>query len=65
MLEIIKERLRNTRSQAYATDCQSPRHERNTFAEHCDYFEKHYVKAAEYVEGRKVSGMRSLATAKG
>ncbi len=48
-----------------ATDGQSPRHERNTFAELCDYFEKHYVKAAEYVEGRKVSGVRSLATAKG
>jgi integrase len=48
-----------------ATDGQAPRHERNTFAELCDYFEKHYVKAAEYVEGRKVSGVRSLATAKG
>lgn len=48
-----------------ATDGQSPRHERNTFAELCAYFEKHYVKAAEYVEGRKVSGVRSLATAQG
>jgi len=48
-----------------ATDGQSPRHERNTFAELCDYFEKRYVRAAEYVKGRKVAGMRSLATAKG
>jgi integrase len=36
-----------------------------TFAELCDYFEKHYVKAAEYVDGRKVAGVRSLGTAKG
>lgn len=48
-----------------ATDGQAPRYERKTFAELCDYFEKHYVKAAEYVEGRKVSGVRSLATAQG
>lgn len=48
-----------------ATDGQSPRHERKTLAELCDYFEKHYVKAAEYVEGHKVAGVRSLATAKG
>ncbi|SRR6266545_424869 len=48
-----------------ATEGQAPRHERKTFAELCDYFEKHYVKAAEYVDGRKVAGVRSLATAKG
>jgi hypothetical protein len=27
--------------------------------------EKHYVEAAEYVDGRKVAGVRSLGTAKG
>jgi hypothetical protein len=48
-----------------ATDGQAPRNERKTFAELCDYFEKHYVKAAEYVDGRKVAAVRSLGTAKG
>ena len=48
-----------------ATEGQAPRNERKTFAELCDYFEKHYVKAAEYVDGRKVAGVRSLGTAKG
>jgi hypothetical protein len=48
-----------------APDGQAPRNERMTFAELCDHFEKHYVKEAEYVDGRKVSGMRSVDTAKG
>jgi hypothetical protein len=48
-----------------ATDGQAPHNERMTFAELCDYFERHYVKAAEYVDGRKVAGVRSLGTAKG
>ena len=48
-----------------ATDGQGPLSERKTFAELCDYVEKHYVKAAEYVDGRKVAGVRSLGTAKG
>ncbi len=48
-----------------ATEGQAPRNERKTFAELCDYFEKQYVKAAEYVDGRKVAGVRSLGTAKG
>ncbi|HEY6242431.1 MAG TPA: site-specific integrase [Pyrinomonadaceae bacterium] len=38
--------------------------ERMTFADLCDYFETHYLKEAEYVDGRKVSGLRSLATVK-
>ena len=48
-----------------ATEGQGPLTERKTFTELCDYFEKHYVKAAEYVDGRKVAGVRSLGTAKG
>lgn len=48
-----------------ATEGQAPRNERKAFTELCDYFEKHYVKAAEYVDGRKVGGVRSLGTAKG
>jgi len=47
------------------TDGQAVKTERMTFQDLTDYFEKHYVKAAEYVEGRKVSGVRSLPTAKG
>jgi hypothetical protein len=43
-----------------STDGQAPHNERMTFAELCDYFEKYYVKDAEYVDGRKVAGMRSV-----
>ncbi len=38
--------------------------ERMTFAELCTYYEKLYAKEAEYVEGRKVAGLRSVATVK-
>lgn len=38
--------------------------ERMTFAELADYCEKHYYKKAEYRDGRKVEGVRGLATAK-
>ncbi len=38
--------------------------EHMTFGELCDYFERHYVKPAEYVGDRKVAGMRSLSSAK-
>src|ERR1700754_1063493 len=48
-----------------ATAGQAPCNERKTFTELSDYFEKHYVKAAEYVDGRKGAGVRSLGTAKG
>jgi hypothetical protein len=48
-----------------ATEGQGPLSERKTFAKLCNYFEKHYVKAAEYVDNRKVGGVRSLGTAKG
>ena len=48
-----------------ATDGQAPHNERMTFTDLCDYFEKHYVREADYVDGRKVAGVRSLGTAKG
>jgi integrase len=35
-----------------------------TFAELADYFEKTYVKEPDYVDGRKVAGMRSWKTVK-
>jgi integrase len=38
--------------------------ERMMFAELADYCEKHYYKAAEYRDERKVAGVRGLATAK-
>jgi integrase len=38
--------------------------ERMSFAQLCAYYEDHYVKEAEYVEGRKVSGLRSWYTVK-
>jgi integrase len=47
-----------------ATNGQSIGKERMTFADLCDYYEKHYLKEAEYVDGRKVAGLRSLATPK-
>jgi integrase len=38
--------------------------ERMTIAELCDYYERHYVKEAEYVDDRKVAGLRSWYTVK-
>jgi integrase len=48
-----------------ATAGQSVGKERMSFANLCDYYEKKYLKDAEYVDGRKVAGLRSLATVKG
>jgi hypothetical protein len=42
------------------TDGRTLAHERKTFAQLAGYYEKHYLKTAEYIEGRKVSGLRSL-----
>ena len=39
--------------------------ERMTFADLADYCEKHYYKAAEYRDERRIAGVRGLATAKG
>jgi integrase len=36
-----------------------------TFAELAEFYEKHYLTEAKYVDGKKVSGLRSLATPKG
>src|SRR5688500_1274081 len=47
-----------------ATAGRSVGSERMTFADLCVYYEKHYVKEAEYIDGRKVAGLRSLATVK-
>lgn len=36
-----------------------------TFNDLCDHYDDNYLKEAEYVNGRKVAGLRSLATPKG
>lgn len=38
---------------------------RMTFAELADFYSKNYVKPAEYVDGRKISGLRSHVTRRG
>jgi integrase len=48
-----------------ATGGRALEHARKTFAELAVHYEGHYLKPAEYVDGRKVSGMRSLPTAEG
>ncbi len=47
-----------------ATGGRSLQHERQTFAELAARYEARYLKPAEYVEGRKVAGVRSLTPAK-
>lgn|SRR5574341_77606 len=44
------------------THARSVRGERMTFGDLCDYFQEHYLKPAQYVDGRKVAGVRSLMT---
>lgn len=39
--------------------------EKVTFNELCDFYEKHYVTEAKYVNNRKVSGLRSVASVRG
>jgi hypothetical protein len=47
------------------TDGRSLAHELKTFKDLIDHYEKHYAKEPEYVDGRKVAGLRSLATVQG
>lgn len=42
------------------TEGRTLAHERKTFIDLAIYYEKHYLKPAEYIEGRKVAGLRSL-----
>lgn len=39
--------------------------EKLTFADLSDHYEKHYVKEAQYVNGRKISGLRSVVHVRG
>src|SRR5262252_9341353 len=47
------------------THARSVRGERMTFGDLCDYFQDQYLKPAQYVDGRKVAGVRSLMTPTG
>ncbi len=46
------------------TEGRAVSHELKTFNDLADFFEKHYLKEAQYVDGRKVSGVRSVLPAK-
>jgi integrase len=39
-------------------------HHRKSFADLADHYEEHYLTEAEYIDGKKVSGLRSLDTQK-
>jgi integrase len=43
-----------------ASDGRSAEHERATFEQLADYYASHYVRQAEYRDGRKVAGLRSV-----
>ncbi len=57
--EIIRDVLRDLEERGGKTLDAS----RMTFADLAAHFEKHYLKPAEYVDGRKVEGVRSLVSA--
>jgi integrase len=55
-----RDRVHDLIKEIDTTDGRTLAHERKTFTHLADYYEKHYLKPAEYVEGRKISGLRSL-----
>jgi integrase len=58
--ELIRDILRELEERGpHALDAS-----RMTFADLASYFEKHYLKPAEYVDNRKVEGMRSIGPAR-
>ncbi len=57
--DLIRDILRDLEDHAGRTLDAS----RMTFADLAKYFEEHYLKPAEYVDGRKVDGVRSLKSA--
>jgi len=60
-----KELLEDLLKEYDKTDGRSLAHEQKTFKDLADHYEKHYAKEPEYVDGRKVAGLRSLATVQG
>lgn len=55
-----KDRVHELLKEIDASDGRTLAHARRTFGELADHYETHYLKPAEYVEGRKISGLRSL-----
>lgn len=60
-----KELIHDLLTELDTTEGRTLTHERKTFLDLADYFSTHYLKPAEYVDGRKVAGVRSLMTLKG
>ena len=60
-----KELLEDLLKEYDKTDGRGLAHESKTFKDLADHYEKHYAKEPEYVDGRKVAGLRSLATVQG
>lgn len=59
-----REIIRSVLAEIAETSGRSVDASRMTFDDLAVYFERHYVFPAEYVEGRKVAGVRSVATAR-
>jgi hypothetical protein len=47
------------------SDVRALEFEHNTVADLCKYYAEHYARPAEYVDGRKVAGLRSFDTIRG
>lgn len=59
-----KDKVQDLLTELDAADGRTLEHERNTFADLTEFFKAHYLKPAEYVDGRKVAGRRSLSGTK-
>jgi integrase len=59
-----RDRLDALKKDVEATEGRAVSHESKTFNDLADLFEKHYLKPAEYIDGRKVAGVRSVKPAK-
>lgn len=57
-----KELAEQLKAELQATDGKAADHHAKTFNDLASYFAEHYATPAEYVDGRKVSGLRSLYT---
>ena len=60
-----KDRVHDLIKEIDSSDGRTIAHERKTFVHLAGYYEKHYLKPAEYVEERKVAGLRGLRGLKG
>lgn len=63
--EHAKELMQGLLSEFDKTGGHSLENERKTFTDLVAHYKEHYVKPAEYVDGRKVAGLRSLPTVEG